>query len=281
MADTEQAAVEQEQTEQPTEQVTAPTTPEAAEATIEQVAAAASTAPAATAPPQKYLGQFDTPEQAAMFYKGQAEAFKSVPAQAGTVQKADEWTPEKLLTYKTEQFKALAAAQVNGDAAAASAAAAQIAAADNKMMDIRLSAESRKWQGQSTMTQLVSEGQELLKPYQNDLVPGNPLNEEATRIFSRGLEAFEAENGQPMPQSQRQLLGAYSVLAAAAKTGKTTAGVEMNARQEFGKAMQGALKTAVLTGAGKAAKPADKTPDFMSMTDDEFRAYERKIGVRS
>ena len=276
----ETAAVE---TEQPvTTEPAAPVPTEPAEpSTPEQVVDAAVAPPVAEAAKAKYLGQFDSPEQAAMFYKGQAEGLRSIPANAGGGPKAEEWTPDKLSTYKIEKLKELAAAQVNGDVNAASAAATQIAAADNKMLDLRLSAESRKWQGQSSMQQLVSEGQELLKPYQADLVPGNPLNEEATRIFSRGLDAFEAENGQTMGQSQRQLLGAYSVLAAAAKTGKTTAGVELSARQEFGKAMQGALKTAVMTGAGKASKPAEKTPDFASMSDEEFRSYERKIGVRS
>ena len=74
-----------------------------------------------------------------------------------------------------------------------------------------------------------------------------------------------------------QILSGAAVLAAAAKTGKTTAGVELSARQEFGKAMQGALKTAVITGAGKATKTADKAPDFAGMSDEDFRSYERKV----
>ena len=39
------------------------------------------------------------------------------------------------------------------------------------------------------------------------------------------------------------------------------------------------MKQAVVAGAGAVGKPTPKAPDFVNMTDEEFRAYERKIGV--
>ena len=274
MAD-EQAAVETEQTEQATTETTVPVTQEAAEATPEQVAAAASTAPSAETPKPKYMGQFDSPEHAAQYYKGQAEAFKSQPAAKTSETAKPTYTQDQLWSMRAEKLQEIASAQNAGNIDQARTAAAQVNWIDNQMLDMRLGKVRTEIGAQSAFNTLVQEGQELLKPYQADLVAGNPLNEEAVRIFGLMKQSYDA--GLPIDQ----ILSGAAVLAAAAKTGKTTAGVEMSARQEFGKAMQGALKTAVITGAGKATKAAEKTPDFLNMSDDEFRAYERKIGVRS
>ena len=73
MAETEAPAVEQEQTqavEQPAVDTTAPAT---SETTVEKVVEQAA-APITEAAKPKYLGQFDTPEHAAMYYKGKSEA---------------------------------------------------------------------------------------------------------------------------------------------------------------------------------------------------------------
>ena len=271
MADEPTAAVETDQTEPvttPTQDAT--TTPEAAEATPEQVAAAASTAsPVAEAPKPKYLGQFDSPEHAAMYYKGKSEA---APAATKTADAAKpQYTQDQLWTMRAEKLQEISSAQNAGNIEQARTAAAQVNWIDNQMLDMRLGKVRTEIGAQSAFNTLVQEGQELLKPYQADLVAGNPLNEEAVRIFGMMKQSYDA--GLPIDQ----ILSGAAVLAAAAKTGKTTAGVELSARQEFGKAMQGALKTAVITGAGKASKPVEKAPDFLSMSDDEFRSYERKV----
>jgi len=261
---TEQAAVTSEQAAQQTSETQAT-----------QVASAET-----VAQPSLFQGKYKSPEEGFWHQKGIADALQTRPAETKSAQ-PQTYTPEQLWTLKQQKLTEMVAAQVAGEADKASTAAAQVNWIDNQLLDQRLSAESRKWQGQSTMQQLVSEGAELLKPYQAELVPGNPLNEEAANIFGRGQMAFEAETGQPMTNTQKQLLSAYSVLAAAAKTGKSTAGVAQQARQEFAGAMKDALKQAVITGAGNVAKTTDKTPDFMAMDDKEFMAYERKIGVRT
>ena len=269
MADETNAVVEQEQT-QATVETPVQTTPEAAETTPEQVAAAASTAsPVTEAPKPKYLGQFDTPEHAAMYYKGKSEA-AAQPAKSADPAKP-QYTQEQLWTLRAEKLQEIASAQNAGNPDQARTAAAQVNWIDNQMLDMRLGKVRTEIGAQSAFNTLVQEGQELLKPYQADLVAGNPLNEEAVRIFGMMKQSYDA--GLPIDQ----ILSGAAVLAAAARTGKTTAGVELSARQEFGKAMQGALKTAVITGAGKATKTADKAPDFAGMSDDDFRSYERKV----
>lgn len=275
MAETEAPAVEQEQT-QATEQPAAVDTaaPATSETTVEKVVeqAAAQTTTAEAAKP-KYLGQFDSPEHAAMYYKGKSEA---APAAAKTADAAKpQYTQDQLWTLRAEKLQEISSAQNAGNIEQARTAAAQVNWIDNQMLDMRLGKVRTEIGAQSAFNTLVQEGQELLKPYQADLVAGNPLNEEAVRIFGMMKQSYDA--GLPIDQ----ILSGAAVLAAAAKTGKSTAGVELSARQEFGKAMQGALKTAVITGAGKAAKAVEKAPDFLSMSDDEFRSYERKIGVRS
>ena len=273
MAD-ETAAIETEQTEQVTAPAQASTpTPEAAEATPELVAAAASTAPPAPeAAKPKYLGQFDSPEHAAMYYKGKSEAAPAISKTADAAK--PQYTQDQLWSMRAEKLQEIASAQNAGNIDQARTAAAQVNWIDNQMLDLRLGGMEKRFSGQSAMTTLTNEGNELLKPYQADLVPGNPLYEQANTYFSMMKQA--QESGVPMDN----ILSGLAVLAAAAKTGKTTAGVEMSARQEFGKAMQGALKTAVLTGAGKAAKSAPTAPDFAGMSDDEFRTYERKLLAR-
>ena len=268
MADETNTAVETEQT--PVTDQTPVATPEAAEATPEQVAAAASTAsPTPEAAKPKYLGQFDSPEHAAMYYKGKSEA---APAASKSAEAAKpQYTQDQLWTLRAEKLQEIASAQNAGNTDQARTAAAQVNWIDNQMLDMRLGKVRTEIGAQSAFNTLVQEGQELLKPYQADLVAGNPLNEEAVRIFGMMKQSYDA--GLPIDQ----ILSGAAVLAAAAKTGKTTAGVELSARQEFGKAMQGALKTAVITGAGKASKPVEKAPDFLSMSDDEFRSYERKV----
>ena len=257
---------------QPESTETVETTTQEPPATEAAAPPAAAAPPVAEAPKTKFLGQFDTPEQAAYFYKGKAEAG---PAhQPDTKPTAPQYTQDQLWSLRAQKMQEIASAQIAGDTEKAGTAAAQVNWIDNQMLDMRIGSVRKEMSGQSAYNTLVSETQDLLKPYAADLVPGNPLNEEATRLFGLMKQAYDSG------QSIEQILSGAAVLAAAAKTGKNTAGVELNARKEFSNAMQQTLKQAVLTGAGKAAKPAEKAPDFGSMTDEQFRAYERKIGAR-
>ena len=270
--------VESQAAPAPIETASAQTTEEAASVAEQQSATVQPTAPPSQ--PPLFQGKYKSAEEGFWHLKGQVDALQTRPSEPAA-DKKPQFTTEQLWTHRAAKLQEMAAAQVAGEADKAATAAAQVNWIDNQILDQRLSAESKKWQGQSTMQQLVSEGAELLKPYQSDLVPGTPLNEEAVSIFNRGQMAFEAETGQPMSQAQKQLLSAYSVLAAAAKTGKITAGVAQQARTEFAQALNQAAKQAVVAGGGAVGKATAKSPDFMTMTDEEFRAYERKIGVIS
>ena len=229
-----------------------------------------SEAPPVTAP--KFLGRFHTAEQLEAYAQGLEQAQRQPrPASPPSSAPSPAVTVDQLKFsknhWRTEAFKAQAA----GDEAAYRQATSNLDWCDEQLYETRLSQESKKWQGQSAAQSLMQEGLELLKPYQADLVPGNPLYETAQTYFAQAKQALEAG------ASIDNILSGLTVLAAAQKTGKSTAGIKQQATAEFATALNKAAKQAVVTGGGAATKTASGKPDYAAMSDAEFAKAEAAI----
>lgn len=226
--------------------------------------------------PTLFAGKFKTAEEAYWHSQGEINALKNQPKPTTTSPTTPaKYTTDQLWSLRAQKLQEMTAAQIAGNTEQAGTLAANINWVDNEIQQQNLAKVRTEITGQSAVQTLNTESAELLKPYQADLVPGNPLYEEAGRYYNMLKQSLEA--GVPLDN----MLSGLAVLAAAAKTGKTTAGTAQEARTEFAGSLNKALKQAVITGAGKAAKVPDGAPDFMTMSDKQFLDYQRKIGVRS
>ena len=166
--------------------------------------------------------------------------------------------------WRNEAFKAQSA----GDGDAYAKATANMDWCEEQLYDTRLANESKKWQGQSAAQNLMNEGTEMMKEYQADLVPGNPLNEAALNYFNQMKQAIDAG------ASVDQILLGASVLAAAKKTGKHVAGAKQQATAQFADALNKAAKTAIVTGGGASTAMSSGKKNYADMTDEEFAKAE-------
>lgn len=239
--------------------------------------------PAQTEP--TYLGgRFKSAEQLEAYALGleKNQAPRAVPAatQPQTTTPTVDQLKFSKSHWRNEAFKAQAA----GDNDAYQKASANLDWCEEQIYDARLSQESSKWRGQSAVSQLITEGAEMLKPYQADLVAGTPLNEASLAAFSMIKTAFEAESGRPLTQTQEQIISGLAVLAAAQKTGKHTAGATQKATASFADALNKAAKTAIVTGGGAATKSASgkiTAEQIANMSDADFAKYEAGITEQS
>lgn len=254
----------------PSAEAAAPTTP------IEPLEPSAEPAVPTTEPTPTplFAGKFKTAEEAYWHAQGELNALKSQPrTPSATTPTPPKYSTDQLWSLRAQKLQEMTAAQIASDPAKAAELAANVNWIDNEIQQQQFGKLRGELTGQSALTQLATEGVELLKPYQGDLVPGNPVYESAQHFY--GLLKQAADAG----ASLDSILSGVAVHMAVAKTGKATAGVEQGARAEFAGALKQSIKQAVLTGAGKAVKPPDGTPDFMGMTDKQFDDYRRKIGV--
>ena len=234
------------------------------------VATAPDTAVVATQP--TYLGgRFKSAEQVEAYALGLEKQISTSrqPQTSQTVETSKQAPTLDQLKFskshwRNEAFKAQSA----GDADAYAKATANMDWCEEQLYDTRLANESKKWQGQSAAQNLMNEGTELMKEYQADLVPGNPLNETALTYFNQMKQAIDAG------ASVDQILLGASVLAAAKKTGKHVAGAKQQATAQFADALNKAAKTAIVTGGGASTAMSSGKKNYADMTDEEFAKAE-------
>ena len=222
-------------------------------------------------------GRFKSVEQLEAYTQG-LERQQHQPAQTAqqSTSQSQTYTPDQLKASKQHWLNEHVAAQVRGDATAAAQALQNHAWCDDKLADVRLSNESKRWQGQSAVDSLMREGNELVKPYMNDLQPGNPLFETANQYFGQMKAAHEA--GVPLDN----ILQGLAIIAAAQKTGRTTQGVKQQATQQFADAVNKAAKSAVITGGGQASKTSTGKVDYANMSKEDFaKAFAANSGGKS
>jgi len=224
----------------------------------------------------KYLGRFNSAEQLEAYALGlEKNQARAIPQPQTPQSQTQTPTLDQLKYSKTHWRNEAFKAQVSGNESDYQRATANMDWCEEQLYDTRLAQESKKWQGQGAADSLIREGQELLKPYQANLVPGDPLYETAMTYFNQAKQAIEGG------ASIDQILGGLTVLAAAQKTGKTTAGVKQAATAQFADALNKAAKTAIVTGGGAATKTSSGKPDIAAMSDAEFAAHEANVKVQS
>lgn len=230
-------------------------------------------APITTEAPTYLGGRFKSAEQLEAYALG-LEKNQARPAAPASTPATQTPTLDQLkyskAHWRTEAFKA----QTAGDADAYQKAISNLDWCEEQISETRLANEQKKWRGESAAQSLMTEGAELLKPYQGDLVPGNPLYETAMTYFNQAKQALESG------ASIDQILSGLTVLAAAQKTGKTTAGVTQKATANFADALNKAAKTAIVTGGGASTKMESGkiTPEkIANMSDDDFAKYEAGV----
>ena len=262
-----------------TAEATAPVTTPSQDTGTSQ--AAVDTAPSQTQP--TYLGgRFKSAEQVEAYALGLEKQIQT-GRQPQTQQTVDTSKQAPTLDqlkfskshWRNEAFKAQSA----GDGDAYAKATANMDWCEEQLYDTRLANESKKWQGQSAAQSLMTEGTELMKEYQADLVPGNPLNETALTYFNQMKQAIDAG------ASVDQILLGASVLAAAKKTGKHVAGAKQQATAQFADALNKAAKTAIVTGGGAATKMTSGSKytaeQIANMSDEEFAKYDASVMEQS
>ena len=277
MADEQTTAVPETQTAD-TAAATADTTTAPVTSTQDTGTTQAAPDTAAAASQPTYLGgRFKSAEQVEAYALGLEKQINTSrqPQTSQTVETSKQAPTLDQLKFskshwRNEAFKAQSA----GDADAYAKATANMDWCEEQLYDTRLANESKKWQGQSAMTQLLSEGTELLKPYQADLVSGTPLNEASLATFNLLKTAFESESGRPLTQAQEQLISGLAVIAAAQKTGKHQAGAVQKATANFSDALNKAAKTAIVTGGGASTAMSSGKKNYADMTDEEFAKAE-------
>jgi hypothetical protein len=237
---------------------------------------------AAQVQPSYVGGRFKSAEQMEAYILGfekNQPRFTPQPQTTQTQTQAQTPTLDQLKFSKSHWRNEAFRAQAAGDESAYQKASANMDWCDDQIGDARLAQESKKWQGQGAAESLIREGQELLKPYQANLVPGDPLYETAMTYFNQAKQAIEGG------ASIDQILGGLTVLAAAQKTGKTTAGVKQTATAQFADALNKAAKTAIVTGGGAATKMTGSgkltSAQIEAMSDEEFAKYDAQIMEQS
>lgn len=282
--DTTAGAVAAEPSAQPTassavaEPTAVPTTPEGQSPAVDTTAQP-------TAPARLWAGKYKTPEEMERGYADStSEAMRlyqeNQKLQSGRTSPAatpqtETYTAEQLTQYREHWARKAVDAQASGDAAAAADAMLKVNQCNDKLIDVRLTQERERWQGQTAVQSLVQDGTELIKPFAEDLQPGKPLYDQARQYYDQINTALRSG------QSLDQIISTMAVLTAAAKTGKATAGVASKARAEFADSVNQAMRQAVVTGGGQASKPTTNRPDFDSMTPAQFKEYQKStLGLR-
>ncbi len=277
--------------EQPVEPQTVESPVEATEASPE--VAEAPEATAETSPSKLLAGKYKTAEELERAYQNQnAEATRMAQELAQyrrpqtETPKADtaKYTPDQLESWKEGRLIEVAQAQNAAQAAYASGdyqtaqkyeaqakeSARQIRLIDSELRKLDIQQSLGNIKKQTAESKLLSDAATVLQQYKGDLTPGTELYGKASEF----LEGFQAMGMDP----ESALVQAQAVSMAAQVLGLGSKTVAVNTRKELTNTISQALKQGTVAGAGKASKSGSGQPDFLKMTDAEFRAYKAARG---
>lgn len=267
-------------TEQPAGDAADNTSPLASETTPESATAETSTAVAPEA--HLWAGKYTSPEELEKGYlnataessrmAAELSAYKRGPTPAASPAKpeAPKYSVEQLEYAKQNLHMNLAAANAAGDQAKASEVAGNLVWCDREIRRQEMTSYQNTFSRQSAEQSLMGDASAVLKKYQVDLQPGNPLYEKAASYHAAYLQ---------MGLPDTAIVQAQAVALAANLLGKDASGAGQQARKELSTSLNQALKQAVQTGAGKPAAKASATPDFLHMSDDEFTKWKSQRGL--
>jgi hypothetical protein len=246
-----------------------------------------------TPQPRVFAGKYKSAEDLEKAYQEvQSEASRmaqrlaDMERSATPLPKADapKYTADQLENYKVARIRQVAqfesqAARLQADgrydeanqaSAQAYEAASQIRMIDAELRKMDIQSSMRQTTVQAAERKLVGDAAGILKQYESDLVPGTDLFSKASDFLS-GYEAMGLDPKNVLVQAQAVAMAAQSLGLSAKKVEQTT-------RKELTKTINQALKQGVQAGAGKAAKAASQ-PDWANMSDDEFIATKKKMGL--
>ncbi len=260
------------------------------EATGEEVA---SNEPVAEAPvtsePKLYAGKYKSVEELERAYQNTTAESSRMAQELARSSKAEskvetpQYTPDQLEGWKEGRLVELSNAQLAASRAYQEGNYEQArqleAQAKEHARQVRLiDAELRKIDIQSVLgnqskvsaeNKLVNEATAVLRQFGNDLTPGSELYSKASDYLD-SYKAMGMDVQSPLVQAQAVTLAAHALGISAKSVATTT-------RKEMAKTMTTALKQGVVAGAGKATS-GNGQPDFLAMSDKEFRAYKAKRG---
>lgn len=272
-------------TEQPVE-------PQTVETTGDEVT---SNEPVAEAPvtsePKLYAGKYKSVEELERAYQNTSaessrmaqELARSTKTETTSETETPKYAPSQLEDWKEGRLVELSNAQLAASKAYQEGNYEQArqleATAKEHARQVRLiDAELRKLDIQSVLgnqskvsaeQKLVNEATSVLRQFGNDLLPGSDLYTRASDYLD-SYKAMGMDVKSPLVQAQAVTLAAHALGLSAKSVATTT-------RKEMAKTMTTALKQGVVAGAGKAASGSGQ-PDFLTMSDKEFRAYKAKRG---
>lgn len=244
-----------------------------------------------TPAPRVYAGKYKTVEELEAAYQSTSSEASRMAQQLAAASKpvktepeTQKYTPDQLESWKEgrllEVSQAQAAAQRAWDAGNVQEArqfeqqardsAKQIRLIDAELRKLDISATLQSTHRKTAEGKLLNDAVGVLRQYKDELVAGTELHAKASE-FMAGYEAMGLDTENPLIQAQ-------AVSMAAQILGLSSKKVEQTTRKELTKTINQALKQGVQAGAGKAGKSASAGPDFMKMTDAEFRAYKAQRG---
>jgi hypothetical protein len=274
-----------------TEQLEDTQTVETSEATTETEVAEttdATTKEVTSETPRKFAGKYSTVEDLEEAYKRsnseatrmaqQLASNKPAPAEKTKYSESqlEDWKEGRILEVANAQAAA-AQAYSSGDIAKAHQAeqVAKEAAKQIRMID----AELRTMSIASTLGsqkkalaegKLLNDAVTVLRQFKDDLVEGTELHTKASE-FMEGFVAMGMD-------SENALVQAQAVSMAAQVLGLGSKKIAVDTRKQLTNTINQALKAGVTQGAGKAAAGKGGAPDFMKMSDKQFREYKAARG---
>ncbi len=242
-----------------------------------------------------YAGKYKTVDDLVAAYKhstaensrmAQQLAASRQPAQPTTpADKAEPvHTPDQLESYKQEWLLELSNAQslanqaiANGSVAEAEKykerarqSAVQVRMIDAKLRETAVQSVLGSSKKQAAESRLLTEAKGVISQYASDLVEGTDLHTKASE-FMQHYQDMGMDINSAIVQAQAVSMAAQVLGLGSKKVAATT-------RKELTNSISAALKNGVTTGAGKATKTVS-TPSFAKMSDAEFNAYKKSIGL--
>jgi hypothetical protein len=242
--------------------------------------------------PRKFAGKYSTVEDLEEAYKRSNAEASRMAQQLSTASKPTKETESSKTKYTESQLEDWKEGRIlevaNAQAAAAQAYAqgditkaqqaehvAKEAAKQIRMIDAELRTMSitstlgsqKKAQAEG---KLLNDAVTVLRQFKDDLVEGTDLHTKASE-FMEGFVAMGMD-------SENALVQAQAVSMAAQVLGLGSKKIAVDTRKQLTNTINQALKQGVTAGAGKASAGKGGAPDFMKMTDKQFKEYKAQRG---
>ncbi|MGL5936008.1 MAG: hypothetical protein ACRCZI_10375 [Cetobacterium sp.] len=275
-----------------TEQLEASQTVETSESETSDAGTPETSTETTSETPRKFADKYSTVEELEAAYKRSnseasrmaqqlANANRPTPVQAAekpkyTESQLEDWKEGRILEVANAQAAA-AQAYSSGDISKAQQAeqiakdaAKQIRMIDAELRNISIASTLGSQKKAQAEGKMLNDAVTVLRQFADELVEGTDLHTKASE-FMEGFVAMGMSAESPLVQ-------AHAVSMAAQILGLGSKKVAVDTRKQLTNTINQALKAGVTQGAGKAAPGKGGAPDFMKMTDAQFRDYKAARG---